>query len=477
MNKNSKSNEKSLSLSKKLLMIVLVTSTFITTMISTLQIYFEYDTLNTVQEKSLEIFKNTATKGFANAIWNYNESAIQDQVTSTLLIPDFIGLKIIDSENATLIEQKKNDHNFKKNHILKLKLYSPKEEGELIGFVELTFTHDIIISEIIRKSFIIILSNFLKTILVTFMLLKLFSSHAVSRLTRLQQYLNHRDWFDLPRRETSKKYWPFNNTIDEIDQIEEAIDEASHMIYNNANIIKQSALASARLAELGIFAGGVAHEINNPLTVINGFAKVLEQKSKNGNISNEEVLKLAERIIKSTDRIQKIVVGLSSMSRDGSTDEFESHSIQKIIHETIFICEAKLNQKNVKISYDIEPPQLSISCRQVQLSQIFVNLINNAVDAIAEVNEKWIHIEFKLIQEDIVCTVTDSGLGISPQTAEKIFQPFFTTKPVGKGTGLGLAIVQGIIQQHNGEIKINHDCPNTQFVLRFKNQEVYQNAA
>ncbi len=100
------------------------------------------------------------------------------------------------------------------------------------------------------------------------------------------------------------------------------------------------------------------------------------------------------------------------------------------------------------------------------LSKIILNLINNASDAVAGYSDKWIQLDVNKYPEFVQISVTDSGKGLSPEVAEKIMSPFFTTKERGKGTGLGLSICKRIAESHGGSFKYNSDCPNTQFVVQ-----------
>jgi len=100
-----------------------------------------------------------------------------------------------------------------------------------------------------------------------------------------------------------------------------------------------------------------------------------------------------------------------------------------------------------------------------------VNLINNAVDATKDQEARWVKVALSTDGDEVLIQVIDSGNGISPELEEKLFQPFFTTKPVGEGTGLGLSITKGIIEKHNAKILLNRSLPNTCFELRFKMAE------
>jgi signal transduction histidine kinase len=108
---------------------------------------------------------------------------------------------------------------------------------------------------------------------------------------------------------------------------------------------------------------------------------------------------------------------------------------------------------------------------------VILNLLNNSVDAISELKEKWIEIVVAETASCIEVKITDSGRGIPKEIQNKIFNPFFTTKVVGKGTGLGLSISKGIIEAHGGHFQINNECPNTQFVIQLPKCQNQKKAA
>jgi signal transduction histidine kinase len=118
-----------------------------------------------------------------------------------------------------------------------------------------------------------------------------------------------------------------------------------------------------------------------------------------------------------------------------------------------------------------------LDCREVQLSQVILNLLNNAFDAISELPNKWVHLESRMNEGIIEIRVIDSGSGIPEELREKILQPFFTTKEVGQGTGLGLSISKGIIESHGGTLSIDIKSQNTCFVIQIPQAKTVQVAA
>ena len=231
-------------------------------------------------------------------------------------------------------------------------------------------------------------------------------------------------------------------------------------------IIAQQAVLTetAKMSALGVMAGGIAHELNNPLSIIVGRATQTKERLQKNQIPTEKVLEALEKIEKVSDRMAKIIHGIKTFSRDATHDPLKEESLGSLVEETLELCKEKL--KKLDISIEVANfGELKIYCRATQISQVLLNLIGNSADAIAEQSERWIKIDFHLDAQNLVLNVTDSGKGIPPETAEKLMTPFFTTKEVGKGTGLGLSISKGILEKHNGSLTLNKAHSHTQFCL------------
>ena len=224
---------------------------------------------------------------------------------------------------------------------------------------------------------------------------------------------------------------------------------------------------AARLATLGEMAGGIAHEINNPLAVIIGSCDQMH-RLLNKTDAPFDLVKLhekIERISKTSFRISKIVTGLRAFSRQADQDPFQETPLQQLVEETLELCKEKFYQNNVQLI--VGPiPDVNIPIRSVQISQVLINLLNNAFDAVHQLSDKTVQIQFEQTAENIFLRVSDSGPGIPQDNIKKIFDPFFTTKEVGQGTGLGLSISRGILLDHQGELTLLTQQSMTTFQIR-----------
>lgn len=222
---------------------------------------------------------------------------------------------------------------------------------------------------------------------------------------------------------------------------------------------------SAKMVALGEMAGGVAHEINTPLTVISNHIFNLKTMQEMGIMDNQILNESLNKIENTVFRIASIVRGLQNMSRDGSLDKMELTSISNIINEAFSMCEERFKSRGIEFVKPIFESDIFIMCRKVEMAQVLVNLLNNAHDAIEHIKIKKISIKASETEDNVIISVIDSGLGVPNEIKNKLFQPFFTTKGVGKGTGLGLSISHGIITHHGGDLFYTDANGYSEFVI------------
>jgi PAS domain S-box-containing protein len=226
---------------------------------------------------------------------------------------------------------------------------------------------------------------------------------------------------------------------------------------------QKKAEASAKLAAFGEMSAGIAHEINNPLSIIKGTVHRITKLKSKGTLSDTKHDELIEKCNYGIDRVSNIINGMLNLSRDGHDDDFEFAYVKSIIQDSLVLLSKKCELNNIKLSISKYDENLRLNCQRVQLSQVLVILINNSIDAIKELQNKWINIEIKNDDKNLIISIIDSGNGIDSSLEDKVFKPFFTTKNVGKGTGLGLSLAVRIIEAHRGEFSIDKESINTKF--------------
>ena len=231
---------------------------------------------------------------------------------------------------------------------------------------------------------------------------------------------------------------------------------------------REQMAASARLSALGMMAGGVAHEINNPLAIIHASAShLVRQVKQEGNVPLPIILRNSERILETTNRITRIIKSMRHLAREGSNDVVRPASVAKIVERTLEICGELFRHHSVNLLVPKIDPTLVVLCREVEIGQVLLNLLQNAFDAVVERSvEKWIRLEVILEDGSVVFSVIDSGPGVPPELRQKIMEPFFTTKEVGKGMGLGLSISRRIMEDHGGELEFIEEAGHARFSFR-----------
>ena len=230
---------------------------------------------------------------------------------------------------------------------------------------------------------------------------------------------------------------------------------------------RQKSIQNAKFAALGELAASIAHEINNPLGIISGYTELLKFQN---DLKGEEKL---DHILKSCERITHIVKNLKRFSRSEDMPVKSKINLTEIVKESISLTLPKMKRSLVSYSEELLEKAF-INGNDIEIEQVVINLINNAIDAIQDNGERWIKISITDQQSHFMLQVVDSGNGITKPLQIKIFEPFFTTKDVNSGTGLGLSVVKGIVEDHNGTIEIDNKNPNTCFNVTFpKYQEVH----
>ncbi|SMF26565.1 sensor histidine kinase [Pseudobacteriovorax antillogorgiicola] len=235
-------------------------------------------------------------------------------------------------------------------------------------------------------------------------------------------------------------------------------------------IQKQNALQSSKLAALGEMAGGIAHEVNNPLAIIYGNAGIVRRKLLELKIPDAEKLaKRLEKITSTVDRIKLIIDTMRKLSRQEFEDsDKHPHDLGEIINDVIILYAEKLKSRDYRLELQLDEGLIAM-CSQVLMGQIFINLLNNAIDALDDnrQSDSWIKIEGKVILGSLIeVRVSNAGPKIPSVVAEKIMNPFFTTKRIGEGTGLGLSISTSIAKQHDGNLQLDQSQGYVCFCLR-----------
>ncbi|MDA1092507.1 MAG: ATP-binding protein [Acidobacteria bacterium] len=217
---------------------------------------------------------------------------------------------------------------------------------------------------------------------------------------------------------------------------------------------------SDKMASIGLLAAGVAHEVNTPLTGISSFTQMLLE----GTQPDDPRKPLLEKIERQTFRAAKIVNGLLNLARPSRSDDTGPVDVNVVINDVMVLLEHQLATSNIQVRRELSPTPTIVQGSDFKLQQVFLNLFLNARDAMP--NGGSLSVASRVEAGQAVIEVADTGVGISGDALTRIYDPFFTTKAVGRGTGLGLSITYGVIQEHHGTIECKSEADKgTRFIV------------
>jgi two-component system NtrC family sensor kinase len=460
-----------------------------------------------------------------NEIQDFIRAYSKEKGFYELLIVDH-QLNIIGSKNSELVKRRSNDPFMKKTlqtgelsaeieksgtffspNYNKMVLYSPLwYQGKIIGGIQMEVPVGDLMMNLLESKKIILI-----TIVLDAVVLIIFGSFLLSRvlvkpikdLVRLTQNISHGDFGQrievTSKNEMGQLIGSFNRMIERLKENQESLENYLESLESANRQLKQAQeelIRTEKLASIGRFAAGVAHEVGNPLGAILGYTGILQKEG----MDREESKDYLKRIEKEIDRISRIVRELLDFARP-SKFEIKEVQINKIIESTLSLLSYQKSFKNVETQLNLQSDLPVIRGDESQLSQVFINIILNAVDAMPNGGSLGIltrtHVVenldvdrfqriyprrrksdpmesdysrmrkadpiaalFKQFSEGdqlVKIQISDTGLGIRKEDLENIFDPFFTTKAPDKGTGLGLSISLRIVESLGGKIRVESE--------------------
>lgn len=363
--------------------------------------------------------------------------------------------------------------------------------GEMIGFVRLGISLEPVRHELahIRTGTMwITLLVVMVSSIITLLLIRVITQ-PINQLAAAARAIANGDLdinMDMKPRndEIGELFQAFRHMLRQIGDYEIEVEEYSHKLEQKVEQrtielkeIQEQLLQAEKLAAIGQLAAGVAHELNNPVGGIMGYAQYIKgliEKSGRRVPENkvEDMVKYLQFIEKESQRCKTIVQSLLNFSRF-STADFSLFDLNTVINDTLMFLEHQFEKNNISVKKNIYTPSPKINGAANHIQQVLMNICINAIQAMPEGG--IIELVTKTIRDKdddksgfVEISISDSGVGIPEGNMNKLFEPFFTTKETGKGTGLGLSVSYGIVRNHKGDIKVSSTPGHgTTFVLKF----------
>lgn len=485
-------------LSKKLVAAIILTSSGVTLVVTIAQLAFDFHQDVGLIEQNLELIRTTHLSSVSKMVWDMDESQLKVQLSGLLTIPGIEYVEIADQGKVVL----RTGVNRTDGHFLNREFpleFNNDGQVETLGTIRIRASLGQIYSKIYRKIFVIFFTQFLKTLLVSTLIYILINRLIIKNLFEVVNYLKRFDPNTPPEAFALTRTKTQLSRADEFDVLAESVnnmrenllasraaltrlnDSLEQKVKANTQLIleqRQKLENTAKLSALGEMAGGIAHEINTPLAIIALKADQLRECAEEGDTQQSDFTDGLSLIKETADRIAKIVLGLKFFAREGSGSAMQKVRISTIIEDTLSFCQKRVESHGVRLELESNSsPAEELECRAIEISQVILNLLNNAFDAVQMVEKKWIRINVAVTANTVGIEISDSGTGIPKEIREKIMQPFFTTKEVGKGTGLGLSISKGIVERHGGTLCLDENSPYTRFVITLPKTQNVMRAA
>jgi len=468
-------------LNKTIIIRIVLISSIITAIITAFSFFNDYKTEVSELERTLTQIENSSIKSLEQSLWEINTNQLNIQLDGLLTIPHIYAIYHIDKYNSKGIEKKKRGK--EPNFLFEKKVpvnYIFENSTVDLGHIVIVAYKDNIYNNLMSRALYVFITQTLKTMIVTIAMYFVFASYISNHITSITRYfsrINLESDLSFPTLKINKIHKDENEIDLLVHSINDMISLVAKANQENRAIIatqekrieeqEENAINSARLAALGEMAAGIAHEINNPASIISLSTRSLKKETSRDEPNITKVQDKINKIESSIVRINNIISSVKSFSRQSEADPFQEIDIVEIIYNSLNFCRERYKSERLDLIIDIPSLMLPVSVRQSEVSQVILNLVNNAYDAISEEEdeERWIKIHLKCSTEEINLEISDSGPGIPEELRTKIFDPFFTTKDVGKGTGIGLSLSKKLMENNNGTLQLDSTCENTKFIL------------
>lgn len=449
-------------LSRLLVLRILLVSTVVTSVLTCFSFYFDYQSEMGELDHNLSQLEQASSKGIANLVFLYDENSLQSQINGLVTIPSILEIKVLDDMGETMVEAssgiKTDDFIYHKA----IPLVSP--EGKNVGKLTIMGTKKFIYETLLKKVGVFFVSQGIKTLTISFILLFVFNYYVTNHLSHITDRISGHNFGVTPIKLNKRgKRNELDILVDHLNEYGKMTEDKKAEDEVAVEMHKATSENASRLASLAEMATGIAHEVNNPLAILVGNLHLARMRLEKHPVDPKKILQNLELALQGSDRIHLVIGNLIKHARDAEGDDIVPVPLKDIVEEALSLCleRFRLGDRTVKVP---EIPDAVIACREIQLVQVLISLLNNAYDATeTDTDKKWIKLDFSNQKDKVVIHLEDSGPGIPPSLIDRIFDPFFTTKGTGKGSGLGLAVSKSMVEGFGGSLNINTERSHTCF--------------
>lgn len=475
---------------RKLLLYILLASSCLTAFFTSISFYLDYQTASQSIRQTQRHIEANLVESLTNALHDIDQVQIEILVDGLMRIPEVVQASVME-QNDILYESKKNlseldspESSIFSGIIISIsKNFVDKLSGNMNyvheytldlgkGFPPGKFQYTLSLKpmyvNLYAKAIYFFFSQGLKTLLVSLIIISIVGWIVTRHLSKITNYIETTapgsgKPLSIDRQDFHRE--------DEIDFLVETINNMESTIYAH-NIKKQKEIDekeqqvknSALLASLSDLAGNIAHEINNPLYIMLGFLKLLNEKIAKLDRKDSETERMIEKINHAAQRIQGVVNGMMLFSNRKKEEEYTYFDLKKVLSELEQLMQERLRSAQIELSFGFESNSpIYIHGSKRQLSLVILSLLNNSIEAVTPSRHPWIKVAVTETNDRVHIKVIDSGLGIEPSLQEKVFEPLYSTKSEGQGIGLGLSVSMGIVKQHKGSLYVDNKSENTCF--------------
>ncbi|PIK16725.1 ATP-binding protein [Halobacteriovorax sp. JY17] len=460
MNENNQhSNEKKSfsSLSKIIILKIIAISSLVTVISTGIQLYRDYSQNVSKVDNDIKRVSNLIVPELSYNLWHLDVKALKMQLHSLSSTGEFTYVEI-NYDGKTLISGKDDEFIQKKEKTWPL-MYSYKGEERELGTLRVVTDLEPYIEHVLNTALFILTANFIKTFIVAFVMIYILRGHVMIPLNLLSTKLKDFNLDNLDKEDINLNRKP-SDTIDELDIVLYSVNKMkSNLIHDIERmetdreekeelIVKLN--QSQKMEALGRLSGGIAHDFNNILHLISGSAEqclyYLESNKQ------DKIKKYLGNIVEFADRGDKLIRQILTYTHQKKV-EYAKTNLIDVIKSSLEMMRSTL-PANIEIDFSFDQ-EVDILGDITQMQQIIMNFCTNSRDSIGK---KSGHIKVKSqvnhIKNEVQLIISDNGVGIPEEVKAKIYEPYFSTKPINKGTGMGLSIIHSIIEQMNGRIEL-----------------------